>query len=172
MTRIFALILLLGAAQLQAQTEKAPLPKTAGYFDPARQPIGRQQSDGSFLLTVSEAALSRSLKQVIPDVGIIQKVVKQKIREQEFLVFESRRPDSLAHVLYIAIPIRRTRDGQVFADAGYQTCSGAPCSNCKFSADGCVCEEQAPADNPTQIGRCNHSISTQPALARVPDNKD
>jgi hypothetical protein len=154
----------------QIRPNKEETPKTAPVktvFEPETDPIGLVQRDGSFLLTTSEALLSKSLKKVFPDVGIIQKVIKQKIHNGDFIVFECRNIDTLEKSLYIAIPLKKAENGQVFIAEGYHTCSGSPCSNCKFSANGCVCEEQAPADNPTQIGRCNHTVSSRVGLAKV-----
>lgn len=162
--------LLLGKIPAQIPQNTQTTPKTAvnrDFFDPKTDPIGVTQGDGSFLLTISEAILSRSLKKEIPDLGIIQKVIKQKMLNGDFIVFECRKIDSLEQSLYIAIPLKKTENGQVFIAAGYHTCSGSPCSNCKFSTNGCICEEQAPADNPTQIGRCNHTVSSREALAKV-----
>ncbi len=157
------------AAQILETAPKAPKKALiSDFFDPATDPIGVMQTDGSFLLTISESLLSKALKKVIPDIGIIQKVVKQKIHKGDFIVFECRKVDTLEQSLYIAIPLKKSENGQIFIEAGYNTCSGSPCSNCKFSANGCICEEQAPADNPTQIGRCNHTVSSKVALAKIP----
>ncbi len=157
------------AAQIQETAPKiSKKALKSDFFDPATDPIGMMQSDGSFLLTISESLLSKALKKVIPDIGIIQKVVKQKINKGDFIVFECRKVDTLEQSLYIAIPLKKSENGQIYIEAGYNTCSGSPCSNCKFSANGCICEEQAPADNPTQIGRCNHTMSSKVALAKIP----
>ncbi|MEI6411445.1 MAG: hypothetical protein WCR52_18800 [Bacteroidota bacterium] len=137
------------------------------YFDPERDPIGLVQSDGSFLLTVSEAVLTRSLKTFMPQIGIVQKVVKQKIRGAEHIVFECRNINEPEKSLFVAIQLKKDEFGKMFADRQYNICSGNPCGDCKFTAGGCICAEQAPADDPTRMGSCNHTVSDRMGLVKV-----
>lgn len=155
-------------AQTTNPTEPPNNPAEADqFFDPQRDPIGVVQGDGSFLLIVSEAVLTRSLKSFMPQIGIIQKVVKQKIRGQEHIVFECRNINEPDKSLFVAIQLKKDEAGNVFADKQYNICSGNPCGDCKFTTGGCICAEQASSEDPTRIGSCNHTVSDRMGLARV-----
>jgi hypothetical protein len=178
MEKIYCLLVFTGLllfnvnGSLQAQTtnpaELATNPTDADqYFDPERDPIGVMQSDGSFLLLVSEAVLTRSLKTFMPQIGIIQKVVKQKIRGAEHIVFECRKINEPDKSLFVAIQLIKDPFGNMFADQQYNICSGSPCGDCKFTTGGCICAEQAPGDDPTRIGSCNHTVSDRMGLVKV-----
>jgi hypothetical protein len=53
------------AAQILETAPKAPKKALkSDFFDPETDPIGVMQSDGSFLLTISESLLSKALKKV------------------------------------------------------------------------------------------------------------
>jgi len=86
----------------------------------------------------------------------------ERIDGEWHLAVRGETGDGNCHALFI--PVDFTPEGAVRvasraneADA-VNTCTGDPCSSCKFSGGRCSC------DGPT--GRCNHTITT---LSEVPE---
>ena len=167
------ILLILWCLHQQSLPAQALPETTAGtqlqtkYFDPEQDPIGVQTANGGWQLTVHDSVLIRSLRLAVPGVGPVQSIKKQKIRDQEHLVFEARRAEAPDKAFYIAILLKFDPDGRVFAGRQYHTCSGDPCSWCVIRDNGCFCEDKAPADDPGWTGTCKHSTTAKPALAKV-----
>ena len=129
-------------------------------FDPQTQAVARLL-DGRPQLLVSEYLLCRSLKVFNPEVASVERIVIERIQNQDFLFFDCSPRDPASGYWSIGIRLVPNGQGDFTLDAQMLTCKGEACARC--SRASCLCE----ADEPGQTGACSSSIKQGAALAKI-----
>ena len=152
--------LFLAPVLLLAQSENE------SFFDPERDPVGRLDSMGRWTLLVDPSCLERSLKAGVSGLGAVHEVSREMLRGAAHLVFYCKALEFPEQSVFIAVALREAVGGNCYVEDRFETCRGEPCSDCRFSSNGCFCAEPAGPD-PTVLGVCNHSTSRGAALKKV-----